>query len=134
MRRKLFFKDAFAALEYESDLYCLVLQWKGQGQSHNFQLALENGLEMHRLTNARFWIHNLTHMESVPEADHNWISDEWMQETLELGLEKILIVVSPAIFEEAARADLQRRQVFPQDIVAFFSDETEARHYLGTLL
>ncbi|MEO1653821.1 MAG: hypothetical protein AAFU64_09765, partial [Bacteroidota bacterium] len=91
-------------------------------------------LEMQRLTNARFWIQNLKHMEPSPETEPNWISDEWMQETLELGLEKILIVVSPAIFEEPARADLQQRQVFPQDIVAFFSDEAEARNYLTSLI
>lgn len=127
----LYFREGKALFGYEATLNGFLLQLKGRLTYSDFQMVFDKSLENLRKTKGKFLILSLreAHPDGL-QVSRELLTLSWMQTALQIGLQKLLIVVSPEIFALEERLDFDQRPIGAHDTVAYFSKEHRAWEHL----
>lgn len=84
--------EPYAKIFFDATLNSTGVIWRGQPLSEQYRNTYSRGLEFLKTYNTPTWITDLSRLESVSEADQQWLATEIIPQAIRNGLARLAIV------------------------------------------
>jgi hypothetical protein len=124
--------DLRFSVEYDVDIPCIVMTWRGYATSAMFRAANEQVLNTIAERRARKLLGDITDFVLIGAEDQAWLNEEWLPKAMEAGL-RIAALVTPNFYFNRVAVDNVVKKLDPARLqVAYFTTRQEAADWLKT--
>jgi len=123
------------AVEYDVDVPCVSMIWKGYATSNQFREANERVLQEIQQRRSSKLLSDAKEFVLIGATDQNWLSSNWIPRVLQAGVRKIALVMPRFYFNRVAVDTVTQRlaQNTANDLVSieYFESRDAARTWLS---
>jgi hypothetical protein len=122
--------DFTCSVEYDVDVPCVVMVWKGYATSAQFREANERVLACLREHRATRLVGDISEFVLIGATDQDWLNEQWIPQAIDGGLRRAALVQPNYYFNRVA-VDNVRRRVDPDRLsVGTFDTLDDAKAWL----
>ena len=122
--------DLQLTVEYDTEVPCVVMIWKGYATSAAFKESNAQVLAKIAAHNANKLLGDITDFVLISAEDQAWLNQVWIPRAMHAGLRKIALVQPTFYFNRVAAASVAQK-IDPERVkIGFFSTRAEARDWL----
>jgi hypothetical protein len=124
------------AIEYDVDVPCVSMTWKGYATSAQFRDASELVLREIQQRRGSKLLSDAKEFVLIGATDQNWLSTNWIPRVLQAGVRKIALVMPRFYFNRVAVDAVTQR--LAQDVanelvsIEYFESRESARSWLAS--
>ena len=123
------------AIDYDVDVPCVCMIWKGYATSAQFRAANERVLAAIKERNASKLLGDAKDFVLIGADDQMWLASNWIPRALQAGVRKIALVMPRFYFNRVAVDTVAQRlsDEFARNLVRieYFDSRETARHWLA---
>lgn len=123
------------AIDYDIDVPCVCMLWKGYATSAQFRAANERVLETIRERNATRLLGDAKDFILIGAEDQTWLASNWIPRALQAGVRRIALVMPRFYFNRVAVDTVTQRLSgeFARNLVRieYFDQREPARDWLA---
>ena len=125
--------DLQFSVDYDVDVPCVVMSWRGYATSAVFRAANEQVLQMIADRRAKKLLGDITEFVLIGAEDQDWLNNEWLPKAMESGL-RLAALVTPTFYFNRVAVDNVVKRLDPARLqVAYFATRDEALAWLKTM-
>jgi hypothetical protein len=119
-------------VDYDADVRCVVMTWRGYATTREFRAANEHVLKVLAERQASKLLGDITEFVLIAAEDQNWLSTDWIPRTVKAGLRKVALT-SPAFYFNRVAVESVGERLDPEKLVLrHFDDHDTARAWLAS--
>jgi hypothetical protein len=124
---------AFACtVDYDAEVPCVVMTWRGYATTGEFRAANERVLEVLAERKASKLLGDIKEFVLIGSEDQAWLSGDWIPRAVQAGLRKVALT-SPAFYFNRVAVESVGQRLDPEALVLqHFDDRDAARTWLAS--
>ncbi|HYD87580.1 MAG TPA: STAS/SEC14 domain-containing protein [Vitreimonas sp.] len=122
--------DLELAIEYDAEIPCVVMIWKGYATSAAFRDGNAQVLSEINARKASKLLGDVTDFVLIGAEDQAWLNEVWIPRAMHAGLRKVALVQPNFYFNRVAVDSVAQKLDRERVEVGFFSTREEAREWL----
>jgi hypothetical protein len=122
--------DLQLTVDYDTDIPCVVMIWKGYATSAAFKEGNARVLAEISAHRARKLLGDITDFVLIGGEDQAWLNEVWIPRAMHAGLRKIALVQPTFYFNRVAVENVAKKVDRDRAEVGFFNTQEEARAWL----
>jgi hypothetical protein len=127
------FKPEFmCAVEFDTDVPCVVMEWRGYATSSIFRETNERVLRAIVERCATHLLGDIRDLVLIGADDQVWLNDIWLPRAMEAGLRQVALVQPTYYFNRVAVENVVRKLDPARLAVGYFADRADAKAWLTT--
>ena len=124
--------DLQFSVDYDVDVPCVVMSWRGYATSAVFRAANEQVLHMIGDRRAKKLLGDITEFVLIGAEDQDWLNNVWLPQAMEAGL-RFAALVTPSFYFNRVAVDNVVKKLDPARLqVAYFATRDNALAWLKT--
>jgi len=126
------YRSEVADIDYNADVQCVQITWKGYASSKDFRNPLNAGLDILKENQAERWMANTKNLGVISPEDQDWTSNNWFPRAIEAGSKKMALIKPSDVFSQISIEDImeEARKAEPLED-KFFEQMEEALSWLA---
>ncbi len=120
----------FLTIYWDSERFCVWMEWKRFVKGDEFREGLEEGLELLRRKGAHRWLADCRNLSVVDLGDQAWTIAEWYPRAVRAGIRRMAIVWPEHSVARASVMDIMGKAQVSGMVVESFYDLAAARDWL----
>lgn len=122
--------DLELSVEYDAEIPCVVMVWKGNATSAAFREGNNRVLDEINARRAGKLLGDVTDFVLIGAEDQAWLNEVWIPSAMHAGLRRIALV-QPSFYFNRVAIDNVTQKLDPDRVqVGFFGTHEEARAWL----
>jgi len=122
--------DLDLKIDYDADVPCVVMVWKGYANSAAFREGNAQVLGEINAHKASKLLGDVTDFVLIGAEDQAWLNEVWIPRAMHAGLRKVALVQPSFYFNRVAVDSVAQKMDRKRVEVGFFSTREEARDWL----
>jgi hypothetical protein len=122
--------DLRFSVDYDVNIPCVVMTWKGYATSAVFRATNEQVLESIAQRRASKLLGDITEFVLIGADDQDWLNTVWLPSAMEAGLRMVALVTPNFYFNRVAVENVVKKLDPTQLQVAYFATRGEAAAWL----
>ena len=119
-------------VDYDAEVPCVVMTWRGYATTGQFRAANERVLEVLAERQASKLLGDIKEFVLIGSDDQAWLSSDWIPRAVQAGLRKVALT-SPAFYFNRVAVETVGQRLDPDALVLrHFDDRAAARAWLAS--
>ena len=119
-------------VDYDADVPCVIMTWKGYATSGEFREANERVLEILAERTASKLLGDLKEFVLIGSEDQSWLSTDWIPRAVKAGLRKVALTAPAFYFNRVAVESVGQRLDPEALMLKHFDHRDAARAWLAS--
>lgn len=127
----IYFDGMSATINYYDDNQLIEVIWKESiVGSAEYRVILSKAMVVIKSYNLKYWVIDLSKKTDLLQGEQQWISKYLYPNVVDLGLQKIAILVNKELFDEAYTKKVEEIGLNRNIYIKFFTDKKNAYEWL----
>jgi SpoIIAA-like len=119
-------------VDYDAEVPCVIMTWRGYATTGQFRAANERVLEVLTKHKASKLLGDIKEFVLIGSDDQTWLSADWIPRAVQAGLRKVALTSPAFYFNRVAVASVGERLDPDELILKHFDDRDAARAWLAS--